>query len=152
MGHIGQKALSKLSNTSKKIEYSKNASKHKICEICVQINLISKMNKNPFDKISTFLKNMFLNKCKSIKFFTSFKKHYFLTFLNQITKWLEIHLLSNKMNIIQTIKNYIIFQKKQSEHFIKKFHANNAKKYIAQNKFIIFNPLYASAKWSCWKN
>ena len=132
MGHIGQKVLSKLSNASKKIEYSKNASEHKICKICVQANLIFKMNKNPIDKINTFLKSVFLNICELIKFFTPFKKRYFTTFLNQATKWLEIRLLSNKNDIIQIIKNYIIFQKKQLKHFIKKFHVDNAKKYIAQ--------------------
>ena len=132
MGHIGQKVLNKLSNTSKEIEYSKNASEHKICEICAQINLISKMNKNPFDKTNTFLKNVFSNICEPIKFLKSFKKRYFATFLNQATKWLEIRLLSNKNAIIQAIKDYIIFQEKQSGHFIKRFHADNAKKYIAQ--------------------
>ena len=86
MKHIKQKILNKLSNALKKIEYLKNASEHKICKICVQINLIFKMNKNPFDKINTFLKNMFSDICELIKFFTSFKKHYFATFLNQITK------------------------------------------------------------------
>ena len=86
MGHIGQKFLSKLSNASKEIKYFKNASDHKICKICAQINLISKMNKNSSDKINTFLKNMFLNICEFIKPFTPFKKHYFATFLNQTTK------------------------------------------------------------------
>ena len=132
MGHIGQKALSKLPNASKRIEYFKNASEHKICEICAQTNLIFKVNKNPFDKINTFLKSVFLNICGSIKPFTSSKKRYFATFLDQATKWLEIRLLSNKNDIIQVIKNYIIFQEKQLKHFIKKFHADNAKKYIAQ--------------------
>ena len=84
MGHIGQKVLNKLSNASKRIKYFKNALEHKICKICVQINPIFKMNKNPSDKINTFLKNVFLNICEPIKFFMSFKKRYFATFLNQV--------------------------------------------------------------------
>ena len=59
MGHIGQKALNKLPNASKKIQYFKNTSEHKICKICAQVNLISKVNKNSFDKANTFLKNVF---------------------------------------------------------------------------------------------
>ena len=35
-----------------------------------------------------------------------------------------------KNNVIQIIKNFIIFEKKQLNQFVKKFHADNVKQFI----------------------
>ena len=76
------------------------------------------------------MKNVFSNICDFISLITFFKKIYFAIFVNQIIKWLEICLLYIKNDVIQTIKNFITFEKKQSDQFVKKFHTDNIKKFI----------------------
>ena len=82
------------------------------------------LNKHLFEKC-------FSDICDFISLITFLKKTYFAIFVDQITKWLEIHLLHTKNNIIQIIKNFIIFEKKKFNQFVKRFHADNAKKFIA---------------------
>ena len=133
MGHIEQKALNKLSKAVTGVEYSRKdspAAKH-LCEICAETNLTSKIKKTSGDQASTYLKSVFSDICDSISSATFFKKTYFATFVNQVTKWLKVRLLYTKNDVIQAIKNFIIFEKKQSGQFVKKFHVDNVRKFIA---------------------
>ena len=131
MRHINQKILSKLSKTVTNIKYSyKDSSTNHVCKICAKINLISKIKKFSNNQINIYLKNVFSNICDPINSTTFFKKVYFAIFVNQIIKWLKIRLLHTKNDVIQIIKNFIIFEKKQSDQFVKKFHTDNIKKFI----------------------
>ena len=131
MRHIDQKVFNKLSKTITDVKYSRKDSQTKhICKICAKINLISKIKKFLNDHVNIYLKSVFSNICDSINLITFFKKIYFAIFVNQIIKWLKIRFLHIKNDVIQIIKNFIIFEKKQSSQFIKKFHADNVKKFI----------------------
>ena len=132
MGHIDQKVFNKLSKTITDVKYSrKDFQTEHICEIYAKTNLISKIKKFSDDQTIIYLKNVFLDICDSISLTTFFKKIYFATFVNQIIKWLKIRFLHIKNNVIQIIKNFITFEKTQLNQFIKKFHADNVRKFIA---------------------
>ena len=98
MRHINQKALSKLPKTITGVKYSRKdfpTTKH-LCEICAEANLTSKIKKFSNDQTSIYLKSVFSDICDSISSATFFKKTYFTIFVNQIIKWLKIHLLHTK--------------------------------------------------------
>ena len=101
MGHINQKIFNKLLKTVTDVEYSrKNSQAEHICEICAEVNLISKIKKFSNDQINIYLKSVFSDICDSISLIIFFKKIYFITFVNQMTKYLEIHFLDIKNNVI----------------------------------------------------
>ena len=132
MGHINQKTLRKLSKIITDVKYSRKDSQAKhICEICAEANLTSKIKKSSNDQTSIYLKSVFSDICGPISSITFFKKAYFAIFVDQAIKWLEIRLLHTKNDVIQAIKNFITFDKKQSGQFVKKFHADNAREFIA---------------------
>ena len=132
MGHIGQKVLNKLSKAVTDVEYlRKDSQAEHICEICAEANLTSKIKKSSGDQASTYLESVSSDICGPISPTTSSKKAYFATFVDQATKWLEVRLLHTKDDVIQAIKDFITFEEKQSGQFVKRFHADNAREFIA---------------------
>jgi len=127
MGHIGSPALRNLAKattgTTSPIEMPKN------CEICIQSKAIAKISYIPMPRASGYLEKVHSDICGPISPETTTKKRYFISFIDDYSRYSTISLISTRDEAFKAFKEWLIEAEKQSGKVLKRLHTDNAKEY-----------------------
>ena len=135
MDHIEVSALNKiLSENMTKID-------NITCQKCIltkatkHINHDFKHEKRDFQYLELVRSDLF----EPVQVLSFDKKRYFITFLDEAYKWLEVELLSQKSNAKMAFCKYYKQEKRQSERKLKIFRTDNGTEYFDITKVCIEN-------------
>ena len=91
MGHIGTKALEALPD--KTIYSERDIEKSKECETCIQAKTMAKISRVPMPRASGILEKVHSDICGPISPETFSKNRYFVSFIDDKTRYASIRLL-----------------------------------------------------------
>ena len=129
MGHIGSKALEQLPKTTQGCDLTGEMD---TCEICIQSKATAKISREPSQRASKYLEVVHSDIWGPIKPLTWSKGRYFISFIDDYSRWAEVALLTGKDNTYTEFLNWINREERQTDYNLKRFHTDNAKEYKAQ--------------------
>ena len=146
MGHIGSNALKSLGTATNGCLIDNRTAgneqqvpgpdqldeKCRDCEVCIQAKATAKIGREKPIDACTYLEKVHSDICGPIKPQTFRKRSYFATFLDDMTRYVEISLLSSKSEVFDAYKEFKTREETQSGLKIKRFHADNAPEYKSQ--------------------
>ena len=130
MGYIGMKALNVLSDKTLGCETSGKGTP--ICEICIQSKATTKISRLPRERVSRYLETVYSDIWGPVKPITWSKGRYFISFIDDHTRWADVALLSSKDRTYSEFLTWITREENQSESKLKRFHTDNAKEYMTE--------------------
>ena len=134
MGHIGKKALKELKNPSNN-NHIKELTDF-ICEECILAKATKHINHSVSDNVYTkYLQLVQSDLFGPVQVYSFSKKHYFITFLDAYTKWLEIDLLSHKNHAFKAFKDYLNREERISDKELKVLRTDNGTEYNEISKY-----------------
>jgi hypothetical protein len=138
LGHIGRNALRELPNTVIGAEALTNQDltqfTEQTCDTCVQAKQTSIISREPTSPASNYLEKVYSDVCGPIQPITSGKNRYFLSIIDDFTRWAFVQPIKTKDTIISAVPNWLIQEERQSELKVKRFHSDNALEYKALGK------------------
>jgi len=138
LGHINEVDIKSMIRNEKVIGIKLNLNENmKNCEICVQ----GKQLKNPFtksdSKSSDLLELVPSDFCGPMRVKSHGSSRYFVTFIDDKTRWCEIYFLKQKSEVIEKFKEYMHLVENQTGRNIKTLRTDNGKEYV-NNEFSTF--------------
>ena len=131
MGHLNIKDLLKgrQSEVISGIKI-KNFEKMSKCEVCIR----GKMTQKPFPKKSErkteLLESIDSDICEPMRTESLGKARYFVTFIDNFSRWCVIKTIRNKNEVFQAFKEFKIFVERQTGGNIKSIHTDNGREYL----------------------
>jgi len=127
MGHIGDKALKALPNH---IDGTTAWSSQPVkCDVCVQAKATRHVNRSSPIRTSEFLEKVHSDICGPIKPQTLAKNRYFVTFIDDKTRWADIALLRSRDQLFSAFTAWQSREELQSGSKLKRLHSDNAFEY-----------------------
>ena len=140
MGHIGAKALKQLpeKTTGCKLDPKevKNTSE---CEICIQAKATRKVSRVEMPRASTILEKVHSDICGPIAPESLSKKRYFVSFIDDKTRWATTRLLSSRDMLFTEFNSYINEEETQLDAKLKRLHSDNATEYKSEEFKTLFH-------------
>ena len=130
MGHIGQKALIALPNKTKGCQVTGKALP--ICETCIQAKATTKVSREAINRATQYLETIHSDIWGPVKPLTWSKGRYFISFIDDSTRWAEVAPITSKENVYNEFINWLTREENQSGLKLKRFHSDNAKEYKSQ--------------------
>ena len=96
MGHLGNKALGALSTKTEGCQLAQNAKNHENCDICVKAKAIAKISYKPMPRALNYLDKVHTDICGPIAPETYDKKRYFISFIDDKTRYATIYLIRTR--------------------------------------------------------
>jgi Pol polyprotein, beta-barrel domain/gag-polypeptide of LTR copia-type len=127
MGHIGNNALNALPTRTIGVEGPIEGVKE--CETCIQAKATANISRTPMSKASEILEKVHSDICGPISPGTFRKKRYFVSFIDDKTRYAEIRLLNTRDEVFNEFNDWLIEEKKQLGDKLKRLHSDNAKEY-----------------------
>jgi len=130
-GHINEVDLKSMIRNEKVIGIKLNLNENmKSCEICIQ----GKQSKKPFtksdSKSSDLLELVHSDVCGPMRVKSHGSSRYFVTFIDDKTRWCEIYFLKQKSEVIEKFKEYMHLVENQTGRKIKTLRTDNGKEYV----------------------
>jgi hypothetical protein len=140
MGHIGQNAMKALGqNTEGPIISFQDLEQREQCDICPQASMSSSISRNPRNNRGTYYGEFIhsdIGGAINPKTYSGYR--YYITFIDDKTKYSTIRLLKNKDEAVQASIDFIKWLNTQNKpNPIKRFHSDNGGEYKALNKAIL---------------
>src|ERR1700744_753233 len=130
MGHIGATALKALPERAIGCDFDPNEVKNtSSCEICLQSKAIRKVSREPMPRATTVLQKVHSDICGPITPQTLFKQRYFVSFIDDKTRWATVKLLSSRDQLFDEFTSYITQEESQLNTRLKRVHSDNAREY-----------------------
>ena len=108
MGHIGAKALKQLPDKATGCDIDpKEVKKTSECEICIQAKATKKVSRVEMPRASTILEKVHLDIYRPIALETLSKKRYFVSFIDDKTRWATTKLLSTRNILFTEFSSYL---------------------------------------------
>ena len=108
-GHISKTSLNKLSDNTKGVKSNiKTSTGFSNCEICLRSKFASKISRDPISTpVHQFGDLIYCDLGGLIKLKTNKGYRYYITFLNYYTKYLEVDLLTSRLELVQPVKAFV---------------------------------------------
>ena len=132
MGHIGKTALKALPNAVIGLKEPVNLLSTKECETCLQAKSTAKVSRIPMPRAKEKLEKIHSDICGPITPQTYSKKEYFISFIDDKTRWAVVKLLHTRDQIYDTFNEFSIEEENQLNAKIKRLHSDNAKEYKSE--------------------
>ena len=133
MGHIGLKALKALPDKAIGCDINpKSLDLTPKCEICIQAKATSKVSRVEMPRESEILGKIHSDICGPISPETVAKKRYFVSFIDDKSRWATIKLLSGRDQLFSAFSEYITEEETQTDQKLKRLHSDNAKEYKSE--------------------
>jgi hypothetical protein len=130
MGHIGSIALKALPEKTLGCDLPiKSLEKIDKCDICIQAKATAKISRIPMPRASEILEKVHSDICGPISPKTLSKKRYFVSFIDDKTRWATVILLSTRDQLFNEFNSYLSTEEKQSNAKLKRLHSDNAREY-----------------------
>ena len=126
MGHIGKPALKRICK-AEGIAYRESFT----CENCLEANLKHQISREPPETTTNYLEKVSSDICGPIKPKTIGNKRYFVTFLDDRTRYLDVDLLTSRDELSQAFTAWNTRSELQSGLKLLRLHSDNAKEYIS---------------------
>ena len=140
MGHIGATALKALPEKAIGCDIDpkqvKDTSK---CETCIQAKATRKVSRVEMPKVSTVLEKVHTDICGPIAPETLSKKRYFVSFIDDKTRWATVKLLATRDELFTVFNSYLAEEENQLGAKLKRLHSDNAKEYKTAEFKALFN-------------
>lgn len=109
----------------------KDCEKLSECEICIS----EKQTCTPFpkgsdDRTSDLLEIVHTDVCGPMKVQSVGGKKYFVTFIDDKSRWCEVYFIANKSDVLDAFKNYKTYVEKFTEKKIKNLQSDNGREYV----------------------
>jgi hypothetical protein len=149
MGHMGATALKLLPEKATGCDLNpkevKNTSE---CEICIQAKATRKVSRVEMPRASTILEKVHSDICGPIAPESLSKKRYFVSFIDDKTRWATTKLLSSRDKLFTEFNSYIKEEETQLDAKLKRLHSDNAPEYKSDEFKALFNEKGAIATYS----
>lgn len=132
MGHIGQKALQQLEGTIgfKPIQGTKTS--YKDCETCIKAKAKANISREPTTPVNEYLEKVNSDVCGPISPATWSKRRYFVSFIDDKTRYAYTELLSTKDEVLEAYRAYKIREENQNGLTLKRLHSDNGLEYKSE--------------------
>jgi hypothetical protein len=136
MGHIGETALKALPDKAIGCEIPKDSDiSTKNCDICIQAKAKAKISRESMTRATEILEKIHSDICGPISPETFGKKRYFISFIDDYTRWAEVRLIRTRDQLYEEFNDFITLEENQLNARLKRLHSDNAKEY-KDNKFV----------------
>jgi hypothetical protein len=149
MGHIGATALKALPEKATGCDLDpKEVTNTSKCDICIQAKATRKVSQVEMPRASTILEKVHSDICGPISPETLSKKRYFVSFIDDKTRWATVRLLSSREQLFTTFNSYITEEEQQLGFTLKRLHSDNAREYKSQDFKALLDKKGAIATYS----
>ena len=133
MGHIGATALRALPEKTLGCDLDpKKVEKGLKCDICIQAKATKKVSRVEMPRASTILEKVHSDICGPITPETLSKRRYFVSFIDDKTRWATVKLLTSRDQVLTAFTDYLIEEERQLGTTLKRLHSDNAKEYKSE--------------------
>lgn len=133
MGHIGSTALEALPRHTIGCEMPRESSiSTKECEICIQSKATAKISRTPMPRAQEILEKVHSDICGPMTPETFLKQRYFVSFIDDKTRYATIRLLSSRDQVFDEFKDYLSEEENQLGVRLKRLHSDNAREYKSE--------------------
>ena len=139
MGHLGNKALGALSTKTEGCQLAQNAKNHENCDICVKAKAIAKISYKPMPRALNYLDKVHTDICGPIAPETYDKKRYFISFIDDKTRYATIYLIRTREETFSIFSKWLNIEENQENTLLKRLHSDNAKEYKSGDFIDLFN-------------
>ena len=137
MGHIGNNALKALPDKTIGAEDATGTVKE--CEICIQAKATAKISRKPMSKSLEILEKVHSDIYRPISPGTFRKRRYFVSFIDDNTRYAEIRLLKSRDELYTEFSKWLNEEQKQTGDKLKRLHSDNAKEYKTDEFTALFD-------------
>jgi hypothetical protein len=149
MGHIGATALKALPEKAIGCGLDpKEVSNTSGCDICIQAKATRKVSQVEMPRASTTLEKVHSDICGPISPETLSKKRYFVSFIDDKTRWATVRLLSSREQLFTTFNSYLTEEEQQLGTTLKRLHSDNAREYKSHDFKTLLDKKGAIATYS----
>ena len=127
MGHIGNDALNAL--LDKTIGSKGPVRLSKDCETCIQAKTTAKISREPMTRASKVLEKVHSDICGPISPESFSKNRYFVSFIDDYSRYAEIRLLRSRDNLYDEFISWLNEEQLQLGAKLQRLHSDNAKEY-----------------------
>lgn len=127
LGHISNKALLKLKDNTlgNAITNNKESTSIENCETCIKAKMTSKISREPSPRSTKYLAKIHVDIGGPISPRTKGGFKYYITFLDDFSKELQVKLLRNRKGLYKVLKELIELSENQADTKVKRIHADN---------------------------
>ena len=132
MGHIGATALKALPEKTLGCDLDPKAVEPLKCDICIQAMATKKVSYIQMPRATTILEKVHSDICGPISPETLSKKRYFVSFIDDKTRWATVKLLNTRDNLYEALEEYKNEEERQLGTSLIRLHSDNAKEYKSE--------------------
>ena len=132
MGHIGATALKALPEKTLGCDLDPKAVEPLKCDICIQAMATKKVRYIQMPRATTILEKVHSDICGPISPETLSKKRYFVSFIDDKTRWATVKLLNTRDNLYEALEEYKNEEERQLGTRLIRLHSDNAKEYKSE--------------------
>ena len=132
MGHINEKAVKSLPEHADGVNIDHN-SEWKPCDACISANIKRHVSRASPERAKSLLEKVSSDICGPIKPASYGGSRYFITFIDNYSRWATLVLLKTRDELYPAFKNWLTNQETQIGQKLRRFHCDNAKEYLSGN-------------------